>query len=685
MKRIVMLFGAVLATQLVLAVPQWTNAAGDWDIANAGNWSETVTSSSSVYFYNNFGDLKLSKDMEVGSIQFALWVGALKYCSLDLGGHTLKLAGVNTSKNSGVGLGTGAKYNALTFSNGTIDFGEDNTNMLYTIAQNIGNDVDNSITITGENTLFTNVYAILMRSGDANLTLKDKAVLHSKHGFRSQTIESWLAYEARQLTASVLSGAKLYVDYNLELPPCMKKLTISGEGSQVIQAPMYVTHPSKIGPSSSDTTLEILDGGSLVSPIANRVSPFAVGFGAWGNSTNNVLHLSNGTLQVQKLCVGWAYDNTSSAYTNQNNVALIENDSTVELLSGDSIMVSACADNGAVGGGTNSFDNALIVKDSKITNNKETISGQNRNRVVVGYRGARNRFEMTNSTYEALTGVEFTIGVEDIANSNAVVFSNSTFGKCRKLVVGGKGSWNTFRLENGSSMEVELGSVGEGGCNNTMIVDNSTFTSTGDRFDPSGNGATASNNTFVACNGAKVTLRRLRLGYGGSQHNNLIVSNATISVQSDAGAYFCGFGSALVSTNNLVRLQGETPLIVADDTMHFGCKYKLAFDMAETGFKAAPIQSTKDWIIFNGAGELVFEGNGITKLARNGGARAMPLIETVEGKEIRFVDVNETELLESWNAALKAKWPRCSLKLSSDRRQLLLRVPSENGTIIIVR
>ena len=685
MNPFIVALAVVVTAPLALAAPQWTNAGGDWDIANSANWSEEVTSSSSVYFYDNFGDLTLSKDMEVGAMQFAQWVGALKYCSLDLGGHTLTLAGVNTSKNSGVGLGTGAKYNALTFSNGTIDFGADNANMLYTIAQDIGNDVNNSITITGENTLFTNVYAILIRSGDANLVLKDKAVLHSKHGFRSQVIEPGLAYDARQFTASVLSGAKLYVDYNLELPPGMKSLTISGEGSQVIQAPMYVTHPAKIGPSGSDTTVEILDGGSLLSPVENRISPLAVGFGAWGNSTNNVLHLSNGTLQVQKLCVGWAYDDTSLQHTNRNNVALIENNSTVELLSGDSIMVSACADNGKVGGGTNSFENALIVRDSRITNNRETQSGNNLNRVVVGYRGSGNRLEMTNSVYESAKGVQFMIGVEDIANSNSVVLSETSFGAVRKLVVGGNGSWNTLRLENGSSMEVVLGSVGEGGCNNTMIVDNSTFTTTGDRFDPSGNGATASNNTFIACNGAQVNLRRLRLGYGRSQHNNLIVSNATISVQSDSGAYFCGFGSALVSSNNLVRLQGATPQIVADDTMIFGCRYKLAFDMAETGFSAAPIRSTRDHIILNGLGELTFEGDGIEKLAHTGGVRAMPLLEAGEGRQILFRDVTEEEQLAAWNAALQEVYPKCSLRLSSDKRQLLLKVGSTLGSMLIVR
>lgn len=688
MKRIVMVLALSLMTSVGWAVPQWTPAGTDMDIANAANWSEEVTSSSSIYFWNNFGDLTMSKDMEVGAVQFALWTGVLTPCSLDLGGHTLKLMAENTKISRGVGLGTGAKYNALTFRNGTIDFGEGKKNMLYTQQQQVGNDVDNSITIEGEGTVFTNVYAIILPSGRANLTLKDKAVLYSTHGFRSQVIESGLAYEGQDCTASVLSGAKLYLDYNMELPPDMKSFVISGEGSQVIQAPMFVTHPAKIGPSGSNTKLEILDGGSLISPYSNRMSPLAVGFGSWGNSTNNVLHVSNGTLSVQKLCVGWAYNNANLAYTNQNNVALFENGSLLELLTGDSIMVGAIADNGLVGGNTNSFDNALIVKDSKITNYKETAYGENYNRVIVGYRGARNRFEMTNSVYESTKGVHFVIGAEDIANSNVVVFSNSKFGACRKLVVGGKGSWNTFRLENGSEMTVEMGSVGDSGCNNLMVVDNSTFTTTGDRFDPSGNSATASNNTFVACNGAKVNLRRLRLGYGYSQHNNLIVSNATISVEQDAGAYFCGFGSALVSSNNLVRLQGETPQIVADDTMIFGCNYKLAFDMADTGFKVTPILSTRDHIIFTGPGELVFEGDGIEKLARKGGVRAMPLIETTsttENRQLLFRDVDETELLASWNAALKAKYPRCSLSLSSNKKQLLLRVPSESGTIILVR
>lgn len=677
---------AVVAASVAVAAPKWTPAGTDMDIANAANWSEEVTSSTTVYVTDNFGDLTLSKDLEIGGMQFAQWVGALQYCSLDLGGHVLTLAGENTTLSRGVGLGTGAKYNALTFRNGTVDFGVGKKNLLYTQQQQVGNDVDNSITIEGEGTVFTNVYAIVMPSGDASLVLKDKAVLHSTHGFRSQVIEPGLSYDAQRLTASVLSGAKLYMDYNLELPPGMKSFVISGEGSQVVQAPMYVTHPAKIGTSGSDTTFEILDGGSFVSPYDNRMSPLAVGYVAGGHSTNNFLHVSNGTLQVQKLCVGWSYDNQSAGLTNMNNVALIENGSTVELLTGDSIMVSAYANNGAVGGGTNSFENALIVRDSKITSNRETAEGDNRNRIVVGYRGSRNRLEMTNSVYESAAGVHFTVGAEDVACSNSVVLSKTSFGAVYKLVVGGKGSGNVLRLENASSMTVTLGSVGEGGCDNTMIVDNSVFTSTGDRFDPSGNGATASNNTFVACNGAQVNLRRLRLGYGKSQHNNLIVSNATISVEQDSGAYFCGFVSALVSSNNLVRLQGATPQIVADDTMIFGCRYKFAFDMAETGFAAAPIRSTRDHIILNGPGELVFEGDGIERLARNGGVRAMPLIETTaEGRQILFRDVDEAEQLAAWNAALQATHPKCSLRLSSDKRQLLLKVGSTQGSMLIVR
>lgn len=683
MKHIIMLLGAVLMTNMVLAAPTWQPAGTDMDIANSANWSEAVTSSSSVTFAKSFGDLTLSKDMEVGSMKFAYWASTLATCSLDLGGHTLTLKGVNSGLNKFVGLGESAKNNALIFSNGTFDFGASNTNVLYTQNQSNGQDVNNSITIQGSETLFTNVYAIVMLSTNANLVLKDKAVLHSAHGFRSQMIKQNISYTARGLTASVLSGARLLLDYNLELPPGMKSLTISGEGSQVVQAPLYVTHPGKIGSSGSNTALEILDGGSLTSSSVEHISPLAVGFSEYGHATNNVLHLSKGNLSVQRLGVGWSKDDWK--YTNQNNVATIENNSTVELLAGDSIMVGASADNTTIGGGTNNFDNALIVKDSKITNNKATQTGNNLNRVIVGYRGARNRFEMTNSIYESAKGVQFMIGVEDIANSNSVVFSSSKFGACRKLVVGGKGSWNTLRLENGSSMEVEMGSVGEGGCNNLMVVDNSTFTSTGDRFDPAGNGSASSNNTFVACNGAKVNLRRLRLGYGKSQYNNLIVSNATISVQKDSGAYFCGFKDALVSSNNLVRLQGGTPQIVAADTMIFGCKYKLAFDMSETGFSVAPICSSSDEIVFNGVGELVFEGDGIAKLARKGGARAMPLIEAGTGKQIKFNDVEESELLESWNAALKEVYPSCTLRMSTDKRQLLLHIPSESGTMVVVR
>ena len=163
--------------------------------------------------------------------------------------------------------------------------------------------------------------------------------------------------------------------------------------------------------------------------------------------------------------------------------------------------------------------------------------------------------------------------------------------------------------------------------------------------------------------------------------NELLVSNATVHVTADIYV-----GQADTADGNTVRLQGEAPAIVVDSySTILQNKSRLVFDIPTNGYAATVVPLT----VGNKAGSPLFdetsslELNGVAALQSNLVRRTTyTLIRDGASNTSYTLAAIPESVLERARQSLPEK---CTLKLSNDKRSLLLTVGALRGLILWFR
>lgn len=172
-----------------------------------------------------------------------------------------------------------------------------------------------------------------------------------------------------------------------------------------------------------------------------------------------------------------------------------------------------------------------------------------------------------------------------------------------------KGGNNRFELDN-ADWTSPLGQVGTGyaygseSCSNTVAFLNGSAVSLV-TFSLGYNAGTGDDNTLIVAGGSTLTLTRSGntadvdvLTVGGAS-NTVVVSNATVSADSDFACVSVGYatpGASSVGTGNGIVLQGASPHVTAENgTIRLQNASRLGFEIPAAGFANIPLAASKIW------------------------------------------------------------------------------------------
>ena len=383
-------------------------------------------------------------------------------------------------------------------------------------------------------------------------------------------------------------------------PSSNNRVLISGSGA-------YWTHNGdefRVGNSGDSNSLEIRDGGSLVTvgetrigsgsgSISNTVLVDGVG-STWtnigdlrvGNSGdgNRLVVTNGGAVNASFIAVGM----NSSA---NDNVVIVESNSTITTTglfdvghfgSSNSLIITnggkvfIATTNPAGGSSIGSF--AAFGNSVLVTGPGSTLS--NAGNFNVGFQGSSNRLTLSNQG-QFITD-SLTVGNEDLGgslrgSSNAVVVHDATLTVNTNLIVGGQGDFNTMIITNGGKVFIGTdASAGSSSIGSFSAFSNSILvTGSGSTLSNAGNfnvGFRGSGNLLTLTNQGQFITDNLIVGNedgGGSERgrdNAVVVHDATLTVktnlivggQGDFNTMTISGGGTVTSSNGYLGLASDS-------------------------------------------------------------------------------------------------------------------------------
>ncbi len=480
----------------------------------------------------------------------------------------LSIANTNTlfSNSADVYVGYSGSSNAMVISNGAKVINDNGYNNTGYIGYNASSS-NNSVTVTGANSLWTNYWLFIGYDGAANsLVISNRGTVAAYGVFvgADDVTSSDNTVLVTGSNSSLLAGG----DGGLEVGGV-------GSGNHLVVSlgGLVVSEDNfTIGFNSSNNSVIVTDSGSSV----NAQSFSFIGY----NGSFNSLVISNGgTVLGVESYIGYWEDpipssNNRVQVTGSNSLWSNSDTVTVGCFgNANSLLVS---NGGTVITGTNLFigqgADSSFATWPQPSNNRLMVTGSgssltNGGALYVGYYGASNALTVSEGGRVINLGNGYIgyatttyYGANNYSASNNSVLvagSNSLLSNADSLYVGYAGSSNTLVISNGGTVSIGGGSSAIGyasnSTGNSVLVtgESALWNNAGSLYV----GYAGSSNVLMVSNGGRLlTADDSYIGYNGSSYNRLVVTGSG-SLWSNDGFYFT-MGNIGGSSNSLTVSEG---------------------------------------------------------------------------------------------------------------------------------
>ena len=686
--------GVLLAFSSLFAGSAWA----DWtwsegnnaDLADAANW----TGSAGAYLFGaSASGLYLSRDWTCPTNMHLTADGTT--VSFDLGAErTLTFSDFQfffTAKNS-----------TVEFLSGTLANTAKEMNLLS--SDNWGSNIGgNTFRLKGANTFLNSTKGSIFSYHGTGSTFEicDGAGFNGNFRYgnnnpKSQTlfVHSGGAFTntstSGYVTQSGSTGLRTIVD-NASFSIPSGVITYAGSGQSFAaqnHATVYAAYAFKLGNTSG------YDGNSLEVSGGSLLEVQSLQLGASGSARNTALITGAGTV------VDSGYGLYVGAYnaSGVSNTVTVADGATVKMTKSTSGMENLVV--GASGGW-----NRLVLESGAIVTNAGT--GVPR----LGQNSGHNTIEIDGGRFYA--GRSMRIGDAVGANSNTLSIAD---GICRGATyyctfrVGADGgSFNDVEVRDGGLLELGTSNgwtgrhpgngtdnsyVGFGNgasCNAIRVLKGGVFRCpattkygqdtyhTGSKLNIGFEANTCSNRLEVLGGTAKIGIIYIGGTNETSVGNAMVVSNGTVN----ASKVFVSQTDTLppgvpFSAVNALEIAGTNSLVQTESDMRFYDKAELSLDFADGAYATVPLLANKGTLQFD-TGSMISVKN-VASLRSAGGAKV-----TIARRTAGSITL-AAGLLDTWNAALAAddETKGCAFSLANDGKDLMLKLPSTLGMMLIV-